>query len=310
MLCLRPTWLAPVALAAFFWTTAVLADEGDITAVTSVTSPGYSRTRRPDGRMQPETYAFGDGGRMEGPAHDSTIDSLSFMKVAQTIADPLASQGYVPAPEPKDTNLLIMVYWGTTTGSKASSESAEVEQLQAGQIGKPPPPAPLTPATAMSGTGPASRSDAMASSGDHNAGMQDFYGDLASVALEDRRRNQADAQNAVLLGYDSELAAKMGVEGTALQRDRDDLVDELEENRYFIVLMAYDFQTAWKEKKHKLLWITRMSVRQKGNDFGKALPAMTRYASRYFGRNTNGLLRKPLPDGHVEIGVPKVVSDK
>jgi len=79
------------------------------------------------------------------------------------------------------------------------------------------------------------------------------------------------------------------------------------------VLMAYDFQIAWKDKKHKLLWVTRMSVRQKGNDFGRALPAMTRYASQYFGQNTKGLIRRPLPEGHVEVGQPRslgVVPDK
>ena len=310
MLRLRPAWLLLLALAACAGSAAALADEGDITAVSSVTSPGYSRTRRPDGTVQPETYAFGNGGRMDGPVRDATIDPLTFMKVAETIAEPLDAEGYVPASEPKGTKLLIMVYWGTTTGSKESTESAEIEQLQAGQMGKPPPPQALTPATANAGMGPAGRSDSMAQSGVHNAGMQDFYGDLASVALADRRRIQADAQNASLLGYDSELSEKNGMEGTAFARDRDDLVDELEENRYFIVLMAYDFQSAWKEKKHKLLWVTRMSVRQKGNDFGKALPAMTRYASRYFGRNSNGLIRKPVPEGRVEVGVPKVVSDK
>ena len=133
---------------------------------------------------------------------------------------------------------------------------------------------------------------------------------LATAALEDRRRNELDAQNAALLGYDSELAGSQNLQGTAFERSREDLISELEENRYFIVLMAYDFQVAWKDKKHKLLWVTRMSVRQRGNDFGKALPAMTRYASRYFGRNTNGLIRKPLPEGHVEIGLPKVVNDR
>jgi hypothetical protein len=289
---------------------AALAEDGQITSVSSVTSPGYARVKRADGTLEPETYAFGDGGRMEGPVRDSTIDSLTFMKVAQTIADPLASQNYVPAPEPKSTNLLIMVYWGTTTGSMESAESAEIEQLQASQIGKPPPPPPMTPASAISSSGAGARSDAMMSSGLHNAGVQDFYGDLASVALQDHRRNQADAQNAALLGYDSELSARLGLEGTALQRDHDDLVDELEENRYFIVLMAYDFQVAWKDKKHKLLWVTRMSVRQKGNDFGKALPAMSRFAARYFGRNSNGLIRKTVPEGRVEIGIPKVLPDK
>jgi len=60
---------------------------------------------------------------------------------------------------------------------------------------------------------------------------------------------------------------------------REDLVDDIEHNRYFVVLMAYDFQVLWKQRKHKLLWETRFSIREQGNDFEKVLPAISRYAS-------------------------------
>jgi hypothetical protein len=71
--------------------------------------------------------------------------------------------------------------------------------------------------------------------------------------------------------------------------------------------MAYDFQKLWKQKQHKLVWETRFSVRQRDTDFAKVLPAMTRYASQYFGKDTFGLLRRPLPEGDVEIGIPEAV---
>jgi hypothetical protein len=142
---------------------------------------------------------------------------------------------------------------------------------------------------------------------------QGFNSAMATVAMEDKLRGQADAQNAQLMGYDSELAATQGLEGTALHYRRDELLSEIEDNRYFVVLMAYDFQLVWKEKKHKLLWVTRISIRQRGNDFGKTLPAMLRYASQYFGQDSHGLIRKPLPEGHVEVGEPRsigIVPDK
>ena len=68
---------------------------------------------------------------------------------------------------------------------------------------------------------------------------------------------------------------------------------EIEENRYFIVLMAYDFQLMWKQKKHKLLWEARFSISERHNQFDRALPGiMTEYAARYFGQPTNGLVRQ------------------
>ena len=99
-----------------------------------------------------------------------------------------------------------------------------------------------------------------------------------------------------------------GLEMTALRFRRRDLIDELEENRYFVVLMAYDFQLQWKQKKHKLLWETRFSIQEHRNDFKLALPTMAQEASRYFGQDSHGLVRRPLPEGHVTLGEPKVIE--
>ena len=286
---------------------AARAAEGEeITAVSSIASAGYVRTRLSNGSFQPESYAFGDGGRMNGSIRDPTIDTLNFMSVAQTVAGPLADRSYLPAQDPQRAKLLIMVYWGTTSGTKGASDSAEYERLQSSQVTGSPQPTPPPPSSAaMAAASSGARASQQVAAIQRNNATQNFNSALASVALEDKQRSLADAQNAMLLGYDSELAEMQGLEGTSLRHQREDLIGELEDNRYFVVLMAFDFQMAWKEKKHKLLWVTRISIRQKGNDFGKALPAMTRYASQFFGQNTNGLIRRPLPEGHVEVGVPK-----
>jgi hypothetical protein len=83
---------------------------------------------------------------------------------------------------------------------------------------------------------------------------------------------------------------------------RKDLFGDLRVNRYFVVLMAYDFQLMWKEKKHRLVWETRFTLLETGHDFGKELPRMAKYASRYFGRDSHGLIRDLVPEGRVEIG--------
>ena len=113
----------------------------------------------------------------------------------------------------------------------------------------------------------------------------------------------------MLLGYESELAETANLENTALKGAREGLMSDLEDNRYFVILMAYDFQTAWKMKKHKLLWETRISLRQRGNDFGKRLPEMVLNAEKYFGEDTDGLVRNRIPEGRVDIGEPKVIDN-
>ncbi len=226
--------------------------EGD-TAVASKVSTEYARARLPDGSFRPETYAFGNGGNYGGPFPDDSIDKLSFMDVARLIAAPLGAQNYIPSKDARNTKLLIMVYWGTTSG--------------AGR--------------------PAGESDNLA-------------------------RDKIDFMNAHLLGYDAEglIGTEYGanLELTALRWHRRDLVAEIEFNRYFVVLMAYDFQALWGQKKLNLLWETRFSLNQRSNEFDKALPAMARYASKYFGQDSRGLVRQTIDEGHVEVGQPTLIE--
>jgi hypothetical protein len=36
---------------------------------------------------------------------------------------------------------------------------------------------------------------------------------------------------------------------------------------------------------------------------------MAQYASAYFGQDTHGLLRKPVPEGNVRVGEPKALGE-
>lgn len=231
-----------------------------ITAVYSKASDDYVRPTNPDGSPRAETFAFGDGGYYGAPIHDSTIDNLSFSDVAHTLAGSLASQNYLPAGDPHSTGLLIMVYWGATTG-------------------------PYDFGADHFGTGP------------HFTG----YEPTGMQVWMTRQRN------AGILGYGEELA---NANTSLLTKwyERDDINDELDSSRYFVVLMAYDFQTMWREKKHKLVWEARFSIREQGNDFTRALPAMAQYASQYFGRDSHGLLRTHVPDGRIDVGDPTLVE--
>jgi hypothetical protein len=126
-------------------------------------------------------------------------------------------------------------------------------------------------------------------------------------------KNMQLNRNAMLLGYADDLRASIGTEGTALGVKRRDLFNDIALNRYFVVLMAYDFQLLQKRKLHKLVWETRFSLRETGHDFGKEFPMMAKYASQFFGQNSHGLVRSLLPEGHVDIGDVKslgTVPDK
>jgi hypothetical protein len=68
-----------------------------------------------------------------------------------------------------------------------------------------------------------------------------------------------------------------------------------------------------KEKKSKMLWEARFSIREHGNAFDSRIAGMAELASNYFGRDSKGLHHEDIPEGKVEIGTVKslgVVPDR
>jgi hypothetical protein len=280
--------------------TATRADDGEIAAVSSKVSDDYVRTKRADGKYEPEDYAFGEGGVWGGAAKDNTIEKLSFLDVARTIAVPLAGENYLPARDPRQTRLLIMVYWGTTAGTRGNGTSDVATQNLAGSQS-------LTAPTLVQL--PNGRTINPGGGGDPRKSAQTMDESLVfALSVQNHLRDQADFKNARLLGYDDAMLNARGYESTALRSRRDDLLEEIGESRYFVVLMAYDFQLLWKEKKHKLLWETRFSIREHRNDFSKNLAGMAFSAARYFGQDSHGLVRKRVREGTVEIGETKFLD--
>jgi hypothetical protein len=261
-----------------------------ITAVSARVSKDYVRTKLRDGTFQPEQYAFGDGGRFDTTFRDASIDKLTFLDVAGVIAGPLSDQNYVPARDIRSEKLLIMIHWGTTNVSDWDSMSPgnfsyQGAENKADEFGSSSPQAKAA------------------------IGMANLQ-----LSLENLQRDHTDFKNAQMLGYDSEdligtyYGSTVGNTGF-LAAHRKELIYEIEERRYFVVLIAYDFQLYLKQKKLKPLWETRFSINEPRNDFTKALPLMAKYASRYFGQQSHGLLRTRVPDGHVTVGAAKSVGE-
>jgi hypothetical protein len=85
----------------------------------------------------------------------------------------------------------------------------------------------------------------------------------------------------------------------------------LEGERYFIVLMAYDWQKMRLEKEFDLVWSTRFSLDAIGTNFRDAHFALRRGAANYIGTNLDGDLGKTkthLGTGDVELGDLEVVE--
>lgn len=184
-----------------------------------------------------------------------------------------------------------MVYWGTTAVPPPPSESVAYQNYQAAQ----------------------EEYQILLSEGDGIDANAVLNAGLAQAMVENAKRDHLDFMNAAMLGYDSTglIGTDYGaaISRTAFGVDQRDQVAEIEEHRYFVVLMAYDFQLVWKQKKHKLLWETRFSINEGHNRFDKALPVIAAYASQFFGQSSNGLLRTQVLQGRVEVGEVKSLGE-
>jgi len=237
------------------------------------------------GKPRAESYVFAEGQYFGGKTSDTSLARTEFNEIIQVLAPPLAKQNYFPTKEVKDANLLLMVHWGTTRIFEDPLKESLVENTN----------------RAFNEYRAVAEPKGIADPSVLNTAILDQRYESAGV-------HGAIARNAALLGYK-----------TTLQREQHKLFpspeeqtinEELREERYFIIVMAFDYQLLRKEKKSRLLWITRMSVRSPGNKFEQAIPAIAQAGAEVYGRHVDGLVRVKANarGGQVYLGDLKTVG--
>jgi hypothetical protein len=247
----------------------------DPVIVSSTAADDYSQRKFGSGAPKPETYLFFQGKFYGGVIRDHDLEHAQFGQIVQVLGRDLVQQNYFPTKDPKDADLLIVVHWGTT----------EVYQDDL--------------ATSM----------ALPNNGGTTAPTRSM-GMLQQFSNEDRQINME--MNAHLLGYGQQLSQRQAKASTnTVTNDEYQLLMNLGDERYFVILMAYDFRTMKKGVRPKLLWSTRFSMQGPGNRFTSALPVMSHVAASYFGHadGVKNVNVPRVPDGKVEVGKPTVVGD-
>jgi hypothetical protein len=96
-----------------------------------------------------------------------------------------------------------------------------------------------------------------------------------------------------------------------LSFERESVMQGAEDDRYFIIVSAYDFADAMKKKK-TLLWQARMSTPSAGLTMADVIVPLVKNGAPLFGRETlrPKWVTTPVgPEGKVEVGTPSVVPD-
>lgn len=255
----------------------------------TVNATAVSEYVRPvDARGQPraESYVFTEGKFFSSPTLDTSVARMGFNDIIQVLAPALAKQNYFPTKEVPAANLILMVHWGTTQVFEDPQKDFATDNMNA----------------ALNEY----RTAASANNGDADPGA-------LNAALAENRNTLASAQgaiarNAALLGYKDTLQREQ--QKIFVSPEEQTINEELNEERYFIIVMAYDYQLLRNERKSKLLWITRLSIRSPGTNFEKAVPAIALAGAAVYGRHVDGLVRVKANGriGRVDLGELKTVG--
>jgi len=245
-----------------------------ITAVFSRSASSYERPLRADGTPAIQTYVLSKGGSEPGEEKDPSIDNVKFAGFVRVLGTYLAKQAYYPAKDGRKADLLLVVHWGKTLANPKTYRPFFDLALNA-------------------------------SSAQKNESSGSEY--LMSFATE--MRYAADQHNADLLGYTAELNFRNNITlvagaGTAYY----DLINDIESERYYIIVTAYDFQDMLQHKQKKTLWRTVASIDARDNRFDEQLIGLIDSASHYFGKNSGRLIRQFEYKTRVNMGELKVLG--
>lgn len=254
-------------------------------AASATAGSDYVRATDASGNPRPETYIFAEGQFFDGATVDRGLERTKFADITKTLAASLAKQNYFPAADMASARLLIMVHWGTTLVYEDPMKDINLARAQEA----------LTAFNATQEAGGTADPTALNQA-------------TSALNLAEQSVQSAVNRNAVLLGY-----------ARSLEKERREMMtttgeitmsNELNAERYFVILFAYDNQARMKERKSKVLWITRLSVRSPGNNFVQALPAMAKVGAEVFGRQVDDLVRVKASTqrGSVTIGELEVLG--
>ena len=275
-----------------FLPSAIAADDTVSTAVFSRVSKEYQRARLPDGSFKPEYFAIANGGMVPGTSRDKTVEQVNYPSIVQLVLPQLAKQGYHYAKDSKQASLLLVLHWGNTVSyndvnyrlslEPAGQAMAKLQQLKnAGGVGA-----------------------------DLDSASAELEQALMSVQMQNLIRNQFVAPNARLLGYIEDINESNDIRRFAGGGQRyADLMADVEQPRYYVIISAYDFREATQHNRQKLQWVTRVSVATPGNRFDDSVAAMLKNAAHYFGRDSGRLIRGEETKGTVDLGDLKFLGE-
>lgn len=276
--------------------------------VRSSVDAAYNARRTAKNPPPVETYAFIRGKYFNAIPMDRYLERMSFRTICSVLAHDLKEQRYEAASDMMKSDLMLLVHWGVTleNDTRAAQFAHDPGGLQAA--------ADAFEAARAANDDLASQTlESRTLEGVAEAALALKFESSNQLAMHER--SEGDLQsNAQLLGFANSI----------YEEDRSPFPTSLgetlrlmvNEERYFIIVIAYD-GPALREGRKRRLWTTRMSIRAAGVNFAVALDRLSAAGGNFHGRQHSGLAFEAVKDrfrleqtpGKVEIGEMIVVGE-
>ncbi len=259
--------------------------------VDSEASVSYDESKNTDEGSKYETFVFMKGNFYGRDFKDKSLRTPSFEEIIGSLAENMKDRNYYPSAIPDDGDLLIVVHYGST------SVEQDWEDLFPTDSSDP------YADTADGLYSDPEESEYTGFSENYSESFEDLQ-DLARVSRNNVAKHKTIMDN-------RELGIGRALSRKNINRNEEfNLRVELEDERYFIILMAYDFQKLKATKETELLWTTRFSVPAIGTNFVDAYPALARAARPYFGTSLEKYAKSNthFGTGSVDIGTLETVG--
>ncbi len=211
-------------------------------------------------KLEYQTYHILKGKFHGGFTRDRGLEEAPFEALVESLALSLKKRNMYPESDHNKGDLLIMVSWGRT------AVDADWSELQ----GITGPSEESSGGQGAAAGGSSSESFGAGSSdqaGANFSGVSDSSGNWGFGVSYGSSR----ARNMALLGLQGNLRSR-NVFGYTPDED---LWQALDEERYFVILNAFDYQHLLKEKQLKQVWRVRYNTRATGVGFQQAYNSMT-----------------------------------
>lgn len=295
----------PLAVIALLLGTAIAARAESLVTVRAFADKAYAAKRAETSPPEPQSYVFLKGRYYAGRTQDRTLEQKPFIEVARTVAADLRRQGFVPTRNTKTADLLILVHWGVTDRIGRYAEiNITTENEAADRV------AALKNAEEAVWTAKVEGDErAEYENQQQMLREQDQMENLLRDIRSDMQATEWGASdNSALLGFNGTNTGNelFGSEKAATLKSMS------QEERYFIIVTAYDFKFLRDTSKARVLWVARISTRAAGINFNMAVNRLSDIGGTVFGQNTDGLdfRRAKQREARIEYGELEVIGMK